>query len=74
MVLQTEDAPAQEHVEYGDNIDAATFEQILEMDEDDPIREFSRGIVFGFFEQAETTFEKMDEKLYALTIFSTFPS
>ena len=49
--------------EYGESIDAATFEQILEMDEDDPSQEFSRGIVFGFFEQAETTFTKMDQCL-----------
>ncbi|KAI9837639.1 MAG: hypothetical protein M1838_004781 [Thelocarpon superellum] len=53
----------QEMLEYGDNIDPATFEQILEMDEDDASREFSRGIVFGFFEQAEATFEKMDDNL-----------
>ena len=47
--------------ECGDVIDANTFEQILEMDdEDDDNREFSSGIVYGFFEQAETTFVKMD--------------
>ncbi|RFU31987.1 hypothetical protein B7463_g4393, partial [Scytalidium lignicola] len=47
--------------DLGDSIDAPTFEQILEMDDDEEDREFSRSIVFGFFEQAETTFEKMDE-------------
>ena len=47
-------------MEFGDNIDSSTFEQILEMDEDDTNHEFSKGIVFGFFEQAEATFEKMD--------------
>ena len=57
-----EDGPTTE-LDLGDSIDAATFEQILEMDEDDPSREFSRGIVFGFFEQAVNTFEKMDENL-----------
>lgn len=36
-----------------------TFEQILEMD-DEGSNEFSRSIVFGFFEQAEATFERMD--------------
>lgn len=36
-----------------------TFQQILEMDEPDD-HEFSQSIVFGFFEQAETTFEDMD--------------
>lgn len=48
----------------GDSIDAATFEQILEMDDDEDEREFSRSIVFGFFEQAEQTFTKMDNALH----------
>ena len=39
-----------------------TFEQILEMDDDDE-REFSKSIVYGFFEQAEQTFTKMDDAL-----------
>jgi osomolarity two-component system phosphorelay intermediate protein YPD1 len=39
-----------------------TFEQILEMDDDDD-RDFSKSIVFGFFEQAEQTFTKMDDAL-----------
>ncbi|KAI9802484.1 MAG: hypothetical protein M1825_002869 [Sarcosagium campestre] len=51
--------------EYGENIDAATFEQILEMDDDDGTREFSKGIVFGFFEQAESTFVNMHKNLDA---------
>ncbi|KAL8740211.1 MAG: hypothetical protein Q9190_007060 [Brigantiaea leucoxantha] len=48
---------------YPDSIDIATFEQILEMDEDDAGTNgepFSKGIVYGFFEQAEATFIKMD--------------
>jgi len=45
-------------------IDRTTFEQILEMDDDEEEREFSRSIVFDFFEQAETTFKKMDQYLY----------
>ena len=49
--------------EFGDSIDAMTFEQILEMDDDEEDREFSRSIVFGFFDQAETTFQKMEESL-----------
>jgi osomolarity two-component system, phosphorelay intermediate protein YPD1 len=48
--------------DLGDSIDAVTFEQILEMDDEDE-REFSRSIVFGFFTQAEETFVKMDEAL-----------
>jgi len=49
--------------DLGDNVDSATFEQILEMDDDEDDREFSRSIVFGFFEQAEQTFKKMDDAL-----------
>jgi osomolarity two-component system phosphorelay intermediate protein YPD1 len=48
--------------DLGDSIDALTFEQILEMDDDDE-REFSKSIVYGFFEQAEQTFTKMDDAL-----------
>lgn len=48
----------------GDSIDPLTFEQILEMDDEEDEREFSRSIVYGFFEQAEATFEKMDTSLY----------
>ncbi|KAF9889771.1 hypothetical protein FE257_007077 [Aspergillus nanangensis] len=45
-----------------DVIDQTTFEQILEMDDEDD-RDFSHGIVFGFFDQAETTFENMETAL-----------
>jgi len=48
--------------EAGDSLDAATFEQILEMDDDED-RDFSRSIVFDFFTQAESTFDKMDSCL-----------
>jgi len=46
-----------------DQIDPATFEQILEMDDDEDEREFSKSIVYDFFGQAETTFKKMDAEL-----------
>ena len=46
-----------------DSIDASTFEQILEMDEDEAEREFSQSIVYDFFTQAEGTFVKMDTNL-----------
>lgn len=39
------------------------------MDDDEDEREFSRSIVYGFFEQAEATFEKMDAALYVDTRF-----
>ncbi|KAJ6032714.1 hypothetical protein N7540_003446 [Penicillium herquei] len=45
--------------DHSDIIDASTFEQILEMDDDDD-RDFSKGIVYGFFDQAKTTFDKME--------------
>lgn len=38
------------------------------MDDDEDEREFSKSITFGFFEQAETTFQKMDKDLYATMI------
>jgi len=47
----------------GDLLDEATFGQILEMDDDELERDFSRSIVFDFFTQAESTFEKMDSCL-----------
>lgn len=53
----------------GDSIDPSTFEQILEMDDDEDEREFSKSIVYGFFEQAEATFEKMIASLYVNTGF-----
>jgi len=46
-----------------DSIDAPTFEQILEMDDDEEEREFSKSLVYDFFTQAETTFVKMDTNL-----------
>ncbi|OAP54688.1 hypothetical protein AYL99_11136 [Fonsecaea erecta] len=45
--------------DFGDNVEKGTFEQILDMDEEDD-RDFSKSIVFGFLEQAEQTFSKMD--------------
>ena len=42
------------------------------MDDDEDDREFSKSIVYGFFEQAETTFVKMDDAMYALNpIYAT---
>lgn len=51
--------------DLGDAVDTVTFGQILEMDDSEDDREFSQSIVFGFFEQAEDTFEKMDQALEA---------
>jgi len=44
-------------------IEMPTFRQILEMDDDEDERDFSRSIVFEFFDQAENTFAKMDSAL-----------
>ncbi|KAF2639136.1 histidine-phosphotransfer domain, HPT domain-containing protein, partial [Massarina eburnea CBS 473.64] len=46
-----------------DSIDEATFDQILEMDDDDGEREFSQGIVYDFFTQADSTFDDMEKAL-----------
>lgn len=48
---------------FANVIDVYTFDQILEMDEDDKERSFSKSIVETFFDQAETTFDKMDNAL-----------
>ncbi|KIW06252.1 uncharacterized protein PV09_02725 [Verruconis gallopava] len=56
-------APDESALYLGDDIDRATFEQILEMDDDENDRDFSRSIVFDFFEQASETFEKMQARL-----------
>ena len=50
-------------LECGDSIDSTIFDQILEMD-DDGDQEFSRSIVFGFFEQAEQTLADMKKESY----------
>lgn len=42
-------------------IDMEIFAQLLEMDDDD--EQFSKEIVWNYFDQAATTFEKMDAAL-----------
>lgn len=61
--VRSEDGSATGFPDFGDNIDSTTFEQILEMDDDEEEREFSKSIVYDFFTQAESTFEKMDSNL-----------
>lgn len=39
------------------------FEEILEMDDESSDREFSKGLIFGFFEQAENTFDEIGHSL-----------
>jgi HPt (histidine-containing phosphotransfer) domain-containing protein len=43
-------------------IDTETFQQILDLDEEDS-REFSRGMVWAYFAQAASTFDDMDKAL-----------
>lgn len=50
-------------MDFGDNVEMSTFEQILDMDDEDDEKGFSRTIVYGFLEQAEQTFDKMDASL-----------
>jgi osomolarity two-component system phosphorelay intermediate protein YPD1 len=54
-------------------IEEPVFQQILDMDDDDDNNEFSRSIVYDFFDQAQTTFDKMDQALYAKHSPSTSP-
>ncbi|OAL68190.1 hypothetical protein A7C99_0588 [Trichophyton rubrum] len=63
--VQTEDGPRNNisSLEKYKYLDVGTFEQILEMDDEDQEREFSRSIVYGFFDQAEATFLKMESAI-----------
>ena len=40
------------------------FDQILDMDDDEDEKAFTKGLVYGFLEQAEQTFDKMDAAVY----------
>lgn len=46
-----------------DFLDATTFDQLLEMDDDDK-REFSKGIVWNYFEQVKGAFAPIEEGMY----------
>lgn len=47
-------------------INMEIFSQILEMDDDDDDREFSKSIVFNFFEQANSTLVDIDKAMCVL--------
>ena len=54
-----------------DIIDMDVFSQIRDMDDDEEEEgggdhEFSKGIVWGFFDQAEQTFKDMESAMYVL--------
>ena len=46
-----------------DIIDMETFQQILELDDSEDDREFSKEMVWAYFSQAEKTFEDLDATL-----------
>jgi osomolarity two-component system phosphorelay intermediate protein YPD1 len=46
-----------------DFLDATTFEQLLEMDDDEE-REFSKGIVWNYFEQVKNSFAPIEDGMY----------
>jgi hypothetical protein len=52
--------------DYKEILDESTFEQILEMDDDEEDRDFSKSIVYGFFDQAENTFKKIQKGMWVL--------
>jgi len=55
-------------IQNAKDIDPNTFLQILEMDDDDDDREFSKGIVSQFFSQAEDKIIEMKEYVYEPSI------
>jgi len=50
--------------EFEDNkiIDHSTFDQLLEMDDEED-HDFSKSLVWNYFEQAEKTFDDMDDAM-----------
>lgn len=68
--IESVDSEATDKIASGDPssmsatiIDMDIFGQLLEMDDEED-REFSKEIVWNYFDQAETTFGKMDAALY----------
>ena len=49
--------------DFGDAVDQGIFSQILEMDDSEEDRDFSKPLVLNFFDQAEETFGQMDKAL-----------
>lgn len=46
--------------DFGDSVSEAAFEQILEMDDSPSNRDFSKTLVYDYFDQAKETFQGMD--------------
>ena len=53
----------EEEPSEGEIIDMETFQQILELDDSEDDREFSREMVWAYFSQAEKTFDDLDDAL-----------
>jgi len=49
--------------DFGDAVDNSIFSQILEMDDSEEDRDFSKPLVLKFFEQAQETFTHMNKFL-----------
>ncbi|KAN0069797.1 Signal transduction histidine kinase, phosphotransfer (Hpt) domain containing protein [Elaphomyces granulatus] len=65
LVARSDDSSRDGPVQLADHrdvIEQSAFEQILDMDEEGD-KDFSKSIVYGFFDQAETTFEKMERAI-----------
>lgn len=67
---QSKNAASEQRLQRGwipaltdDFLDATTFEQLLDMDDDDE-REFSKGIVWNYFEQVKSSFAPIEEAMY----------
>lgn len=60
-----------EPIDERDPIDMDTFQQILELDEEDD-REFSKEMVWAYFSQAEKTFGDLDEALWVALVRDHF--
>ena len=54
-----------------DLIDTNTFDQLLDMDDEED-HEFSYSLVVNYFEQAEETFKDMDAALYVYNIYNIY--
>ncbi|ORZ17286.1 signal transduction histidine kinase [Absidia repens] len=62
LLKGAEDTDDSKVVNIEDLIDMNTFDQLLDMDDEDD-HEFSYSIVLNYFEQAESTFKDMDNAL-----------
>lgn len=58
-----DDQEFDEMPDFGEHVEKAIFEQILEMDESEEERDFSAPLVLNFFEQATETFDEMQTAL-----------